>query len=735
MGISKYIRTAFSNGTKISRFNIIYASLIGASSHFILFFVYKYIFKLHWENLPFRLVGVLLCIGSIYRLKNPDFLGKYFRYYWHLMLVYVLPFIITLFTLKNNFEEPWLYWEIFMVFVLISFVPDWLMFLIDLVAGIFAAIVVFLLLAPVKELLATPSFDVGMYCIVIGFSIVAGYLFNYSNLQGLRAEEQEKASEKYAALEALAGGIAHEMRNPLGQIRHSLDEILQEVLPSRYEAREGALNGGDLIDVRKRVSQAQAAVNRGLHIIDMTLENFRGGDLPRHDFASFSIAAATRKAIDEYGYASEEERRKIHLQEGEEFIFRGDENSYMFVIYNLFLNGLHVLRDQPDGRIDILFETEGERNRVIVRDNGPGIPPLILERIFDPFFTSGKKGGSGLGLAFCRRVMRSFGGDITCMSEVGRGAEFTLSFPKLDRELIDEFESRLYARYKPLLSGKSLLLAGTDIGYRSAIRRQLAPLGMKIREVADGASLLHLVSTTKSDLVLAEIGLPVIDLPELVSKIAAQGKETPVVAYATGKHPSVVKEMEEDSGIDAHISMPPVLSELLQVLKVSLETSREALRESLAGKTVLVVDDLDFNRRVIKSMLSRLDVTIIEASNGLQAIEVLEGHRCDLLVMDLKMPVLDGFASARRIRGSETGYRNIPILGLSGNLDNKAMQQARLSGINECMMKPVKLKLFLQNVGSMLKGEKKSGALASDGPDSREDSADAEHNAVQALGS
>ena len=146
MTVAEYFRSSFRQGTQISRFNIIAASLIGASGHFMLFFVYKYLLHNDWENLPVRLVGVALCIGVLFKLKNPDFLGRYFVYYWHLMLIYVLAFIITLFLLKNNVEEPWLNWEIFMIFVLMSFVPNFMMFLFDLVVGVVMAFVVFWLL-------------------------------------------------------------------------------------------------------------------------------------------------------------------------------------------------------------------------------------------------------------------------------------------------------------------------------------------------------------------------------------------------------------------------------------------------------------------------------------------------------------------------------------------------------------------------------------------------------------
>ncbi|NTU90779.1 MAG: response regulator [Chlorobiaceae bacterium] len=705
MKLLAHIREFIKDGTLVSRSNAKAAALLGAPAHFSFYFIFKYVFHLPYENFALRMLAVTLCLCALLKPKLSEKQQQYFPIYWHFMLIFVLPFIFTTNLLMNNFHELWLYWEIFMVFVLIMFVPNWLLFLLDLIIGVLGAIAFYVLSAPQVPL--EPHFNIPLWSLVILFSIVAGYMFSFSNWQSMKAEERRKAEEKNLALEALAGGIAHEMRNPLGQISHNLDEILQELLPNRLDHSGDSTQLAELAKtIRQRVAQAQTAVNRGLHIIDMTLENFRGEDLFRHNFSSLSAAAATRKAIDEYGYASEEERHKIMLQGENDFIFRGDENSYLFVLYNLFLNALHVLRERPDGKIEIRFETGSDVNRVIVRDNGPGIPSEILNRIFDPFFTSGKKGGTGLGLAFCRRVMRSFGGDILCSSEFGKFTEFTLTFPVLDRDLIEDFEANLYAEYKSLLSGKRLLLAGNDRENLAIIQRQLAPLGLKIDEAAEGASAMSMIEAKRYDIILSDLNLPVLSASEIAKRLDAQGKEIPVIAFVSDHQPVEAKEGEEPSGIDARISMPPVLSELLQVLKISLETSREALKESLSGKTVLVVDDLDFNRRVIKSMLRKLDVTILEASNGQEALHKLDENRCDLLVMDMKMPVLDGFEASRRLRSSSSINKDIPILGLSGNLDNKALQMAKLSGMNDCLIKPVKMKLFLQKVAAMLKNER-----------------------------
>ncbi|MCS5663208.1 MAG: sensor histidine kinase, partial [Flavobacteriales bacterium] len=96
----------------------------------------------------------------------------------------------------------------------------------------------------------------------------------------------------------------------------------------------------------------------------------------------------------------------------------------------LFKNSLFYLVNKPDGKIQIRLENGKDMNTLYFKDNGLGIPKDKLSSIFDNFMTYGKKEGTGLGLAFCKRVMIAFGGDVTCQSEYGQWTQFVLTFPK-----------------------------------------------------------------------------------------------------------------------------------------------------------------------------------------------------------------------------------------------------------------------------------------------------------------
>ncbi|NTW69107.1 MAG: response regulator [Chlorobiaceae bacterium] len=690
-----YIKSCPEKGTQVSRFNLQAIALLGAPAHFIFYFLFRYGFELPYENVYLRGIAVLICGSVLFKDSFPSFLKRHFMAYWHFGLIFVLPFIFTVNLFETNFHELWLYWELFMVFVLISFVPNWFMFLVDLLIGVVGAIVFSILFSP--HLVLQPHFNIPLYSIVLFFTIVVGYLFSYSNRQG------QKAQERNNALQALAGGIAHEMRNPLGQISYNFDAIQQELPFYNYGTVDSVIPVSGLERIYQRVAQGQMAVSRGVQIIEMILEEVKDdASSLKSAFACFSISALTHKALDEYSYELEEEREKVHFDDTQDFMFRGAENMYVFVIFNLILNALYFLRSFPEGRIDIHLQPGETLNRVFVRDDGPGVSAENIGKLFDPFFTSGRKGGTGLGLAFCKRVMHSFGGDITCNSVHGEYTEFVLSLPVLAESEIAEYEVKLYTDSRGYLSGKRILLADDDPETLAMIRRYLLPLGVDIEDAVSGSEVMAMIESERYDLLLADLDLPVIDAFEIAYRIRGGGKYLPIVAYT--KEPSyMLQGRAEKSGIHGLLSLPLRLPDFLQALTSSIKENPAILQGSLAGKTLLVVDDSAVNRMIIRNMLQKFHLTIVEAVNGREALDTLENHHCDLILMDMQMPVMDGLETAKRIRSGQWEFRNVPIIGMSGDSDPATVQKAMLNGMNDYLVKPVENKLLLKKVAALFR--------------------------------
>jgi len=205
-------------------------------------------------------------------------------------------------------------------------------------------------------------------------------------------------------LKSLAGSIAHETRNPLSAIK-SACEIIKSNL-------DEALEFLDLISI---------SANRGLGIVDVILANIRNEKIDTSKFMHISMSTVLEAVMHEYAFESDKQRNLVNVDLEDDFVFKGDETLMIFVVFNLLKNALYY-----QARINIWMDSKTKT--LHFKDDGVGIATDKLEFIFDDFFTSNKKSGTGLGLSFCKRVMQAFGGDISVKSVVGEGTEFCLWF-------------------------------------------------------------------------------------------------------------------------------------------------------------------------------------------------------------------------------------------------------------------------------------------------------------------
>ena len=671
------------------------AAALGAPAHLSFYVAYKYIFQLPYDNLALRLVAVALCLVGLFKLKNPDFLGKYFPIYWHSMLIFVLPFILTVMVLKNNFHEAWIYWEIFMIFVLISFVPNPLVFLFDLFLGVGAAIVFFFLTPPFVVL--DPQFDIAPYVLLVVFSIVAGYVFSYSNRKGIVAQE------KNSAFQALAGSIAHEMRNPLGQVKFSFQSILEELPTYHADKVYECITAQGLDNIYLRVAQGQMAVSRGGQVIDMILDEVKDKPIDTSGFTYLSAEGITKKAIDEYGYESEAERKKLSFECSGDFLIKADETMYVFVLFNLIMNAFYFIKNYPDAHITVCLEKGSSFNRISVRDTGPGIPPENLGRLFDAFFTSGKKGGTGLGLAYCKRVMKAFGGDITCESRQHEYTEFTLEFPVVSGQELVRFRSWMVSRYRDIFEDKSILLVDDELPDREPVKQYLEPFHVIIDEAGNGQEALEMLAKKRYDVVLMNLGMPVMNGYESTEEIrrgkaGATMKNVPIVGH-TAVPTYIARGKTEKVGMQAFISKPVTESELINLLASIFNGEYIVGTRDFSGINVMLVDDSSFNRYVLNSILEKHNIGISEAVSGKAAIEKLKLDDIHVILMDIQMPELDGIETTRLIRSSMSGSnKNVPIIGLSGESGEEEIQKALSAGMNDYLLKPVDSVLLLNMI-------------------------------------
>ena len=707
MSLSGYITKCFKEGTQISRFNVIWGAILATPGNLFFYFLLKYGFHMPYENLALRLTASALALFSLVfvRIDTP-FAKKYFPYYWHFSLIFVLPFTFSFFLLKNNFHELWLYWEIFMIFVLIAFVPNWLMFLFDLFAGVLAGIAFFFLTTPDVKL--SPDFNIPMYLTVILFTVVAGYLFSYSNRRG------QIALEKNSALQGLAGSIAHEMRNPLGQVKFNL-EVIEQQLPGYSSGDTSAASGYKTIDslyqmldsLYQHVAWCQVAVKRGTQVINMIMDEVRDKPIDKSGFMYASAAVITQKAIDEYGFESFAEREKIIFNKSGDFMFRVSETMYIFVLFNLIKNALYFLESRPEARIFIALEKGEECNRVKVKDTGPGISPENLDKLFDPYFTASKKGGTGLGLSYCKRVMHAFEGDITCNSVEGEYTEFVLTFPVVSEAELDASHDELIRENRSLFEEKHILVVDDKQNDRVAVQEALAALDVVVDEAANGKEALEKLSEDSYDLVIMNLAMPVMNGYEATEMIknghaGQEAAAVPIVAYTEVPY-SIAHGKTKKAGMQGLITKPCLQNELVRQLADIFQELQGISVKDMKGKSLLVADDSSVNRIGLTMLLEKYGILVDEATDGKNVLEKLESKSFNLVLMDIGMPLVNGIEATSRIRQSgNPKVSSVPVIGLSGESDEQLIKEALQAGMNDYLVKPVDTKVLLMKISQWI---------------------------------
>lgn len=248
------------------------------------------------------------------------------------------------------------------------------------------------------------------------------------------------AVTKWGFIEPLvaAATVAHEVRTPLARIGMQAD-YLQQHMPDLLDGYRAAVSHGlvanavepgELQKLDRLFLGISQQVDRCNTVIDMLLASIKADRIDVSSFDNYRISEVMQEALDGFPF-TEADRQRIRVEIRNDFEFHGSRTMLVFVLFNLIKNALYAITLKKQGEIELWVQTQGVDNVVQVRDTGPGISAQTLPKIFDNYFTTKGNAGLGIGLPFCRRVIRSFGGDLHCESREGEYTLFTLRFPPL----------------------------------------------------------------------------------------------------------------------------------------------------------------------------------------------------------------------------------------------------------------------------------------------------------------
>ncbi len=240
-------------------------------------------------------------------------------------------------------------------------------------------------------------------------------------------KEKEIAEKNAELMHILSSSVAHEIRTPLSIIQ--INANLMQML----EMDESGFTKEKKESLLLKTNNICQAVKECSQVIDMLLVKLKkisttSTSEKKELFALCSIHDTIQRTLSEYPFRVGE-KKVCYINEAS-FSYEGDERLIKHVLFNLIRNSLHAIEEARKGKIVIECKTAKNANQLIFRDTASGIPKEYLPKIFNKFETTDEAhSGTGLGLAFCKLVMESFGGKIECRSELNKFTEFTLSFP------------------------------------------------------------------------------------------------------------------------------------------------------------------------------------------------------------------------------------------------------------------------------------------------------------------
>lgn len=269
---------------------------------------------------------------------------------------------------------------------------------------------------------------------------VIGILGTSTDITELKQVQSQlrEAEERLAGIRSLSAGIAHELRTPLSAIQFSVQGA-KNYLPSLVEAYNLAkehhlpvkpIRSSHLKIMANVLDSINSEVRYSETIINMILMNVKQTGISKADFDQQEINACVTEAMLRYPFKPGE-KELVEWKPNNNFLFIGDITLIEHVLFNLLKNALYFIEAAKKGSINIWCEILEDNNKLCFRDTAMGIPHEELPKLFTKFYTTTRH-GTGLGLAFCKTVMTSLGGDIICHSEYGKYTRFELIFPKLD---------------------------------------------------------------------------------------------------------------------------------------------------------------------------------------------------------------------------------------------------------------------------------------------------------------
>jgi len=351
--------------------------------------------------------------------------------------------------------------------------------------------------------------------------------------------------------------------------------------------------------------------------------------------------------------------------------------------------------------------------RFTVEDSGIGLSPEQAAKLFNPFTqadtsTTRKYGGTGLGLVISKRLAELMGGEIWCRSEPGRGSTFGFTARFKPCVLEDAGPPLTIDSFK----GLRALIVDDNAQALEILSHTLSSIGFVVVEAASGEEALKCYAEavgqgSKFDLIVVDWQMPGMDGGETVRRLDGAWGPLPAVLMVTGFGREEVEASVRAANISKILTKPLSLSSLNDALtevfgrqqkvtkKKAAATEDLTLIEAVRGARILLAEDNEVNQLVASRILTHAGFEVTIAGNGLEALELVQKERFDLVLMDIQMPEMDGLTATIRLRELPQ-FQDLPIVAMTAHAMSGDREQSLKAGMNDHINKPINISELFQ---------------------------------------